>query len=158
MNLALNMRKIFMRKTLPLLAVLLSLGALVSGCANMENKFGRGLCNTLEIVRGGEMGRSIEQTGVFDNPDAGYTTGFIRGLDRTLARTGVGIYEIVTFPIPPYDPVFTDYLAPNPVYPDSYTPGLAEGSPYSTDAIIGFSGGDVAPLVPGSKFRVFNVH
>jgi putative exosortase-associated protein (TIGR04073 family) len=131
-------------------------GVLACGCANVENKFGRGMSNAFEPVRLGEMRRSIEQTALFDGPDAGYSTGFIKGLNRTLARTGIGIYEMVTAPFPPYDPVFTSYLSPGPVYPDSYTPGIKEGSTFATDANLGFSGGDVAPLIPGSKFRIFD--
>jgi hypothetical protein len=75
-----------------------------------------------------------------------------------LARTGIGIYEIVTAPFPPYDPVATSYLSPGPVYPDSYTPNIVEDSTFSTDANLGYSGGDVMPIVPGSRFRIFDTH
>ena len=145
-----------MRKTFPLLAVVVIAGTLATGCANPERKFGRGMSNTFEIIRGGEFRRSVEQTALFDGPDAGYTTGFIRGINRTLARTGVGIYEMVTAPIPPYDPVFTGYLAPGAVYPDNYTPNILEDSMFATDSNLGFSGGDVAPMIPGSRFRIFD--
>ena len=147
-----------MRNTLPLLAALAFTGVLVSGCANVERKFGRGMSNVIEPLRMGEIRRSMEQTALFDGPDAGYATGFIKGLNRTLARTGLGVYEMVTAPIPPYDPVLTDYLAPGPVYPDSYAPGLVEDSMFSTDTNLGFAGGDIAPLVPGSRFRIFDTH
>jgi len=147
-----------MRKTFLLLAVLGIVGCLAAGCANTEQKFGRGLTNIMEPLRLGEMRRSVEQTALFDSPDAAYATGFIRGLNRTLARTGIGVYEIVTAPIPPYDPVFTDYLTPGPVYPDSYTPNLVEDSTFSTDTNLGFAGGDVHPLIPGSRFRIFDTH
>jgi putative exosortase-associated protein (TIGR04073 family) len=146
-----------MRKTFPLLLVALA-GVLASGCANTEQKLGRGLSNTFEIVRMGEMRRSMEQTMTFDTPDASYATGFVRGVNRTLARTGLGIYEVVTAPIPPYHPLFTDYLAPGPVYPDSYKPGLLDDSTFATDAYIGFSGGDIAPAIPGSRFSIFNIN
>ncbi|HYG34078.1 MAG TPA: exosortase system-associated protein, TIGR04073 family [Clostridia bacterium] len=147
-----------MRKTLPLLAALVALGALATGCANTERKFGRGLSNMAEPLRMGEMRRTMEQTALFDGPDAAYSTGFVRGLNRTLARTGIGIYEVVTAPIPPYDPVATDYLAPGPVYPDNYTPGLVEDASFATDTNLGFSGGDVSPVIPGSRFRIFDTH
>ena len=133
-------------------------GALVTGCANTERKFGRGMSNTFEIVRGGEFRRTMEQTALFDSPDSAYGVGFIRGLNRTLARTGVGIYEVVTAPFPPYDPVWTDYLTPGPVYPDNYSPTLKEDSMFATDANLGFSGGDVMPMMPGSRFRIFDTH
>ena len=146
-----------MQKTLFLLALLAAV-ALGSGCANVERKMGRGLANTFEIVRGGEFRRTMEQTALFDSPDEAYTTGFVRGVNRTLARTGLGIYEVVTAPIPPYEPQFTHYLAPGPVYPDNYTPGLLADSMFDTDTYFGYSGGDVAPLIPGSRFRIFDTH
>lgn len=147
-----------MRKTFPLWAALALTAALVSGCANTERKFGRGMSNMFEIVRGGELRRTMEQTALFDGPDAAYTTGFFSGLNRTLARTGIGIYEVVTAPIPPYDPIATHYLAPGAVYPDSYTPSLVEDAMFSTDTNLGFAGGDVAPMIPGSRFRIFDTH
>ncbi len=113
-----------MRNIFPFLATLVIAGALVSGCASAENKLGRGMSNMGEIVRLGEMRRSIEQTALFDQPGAHYATGFIRGLDKTLAREGIGVYEVVTAPFPPYGPVFTDYLPPNPAYPDNYKPDM----------------------------------
>ena len=146
-----------MRKSFLLLAVAVA-GALATGCANTEKKLGRGMSNMTEIVRGGEMRRSVEQTGLFEGPDAAYTTGVVRGFNRTMARTGVGIYEIVTCPFPPYDPIFTGYLAPGPVYPDNFQPGLVEDSLFSTDSNLGFAGGDVFPVLPGSRFRIFDTH
>jgi putative exosortase-associated protein (TIGR04073 family) len=147
-----------MRHTIPFLAVVLLAGTLATGCANVEKKFGRGMANTYEIVRGGELRRTVEQSMLFDGPDYAYTTGFVRGLNRTFARTGIGLYEIITAPFPPYDPVFTDHLSPSAVYPDNYSPGFMEDSMFATDTHLGFSGGDVAPLVPGSRFRVFDSH
>jgi putative exosortase-associated protein (TIGR04073 family) len=147
-----------MRKNLSLLAVIIVASAMASGCANVERKFGRGFSNTLEIVRGGEMRRTLEQTALFDSPDVAYTTGFFTGLNRTLVRTGVGVYEMVTAPIPPYGPIFTDYLSPTAVFPDNYTPNLVEDSMFATDTNLGFSGGDILPIVPGSRFRIFDTH
>jgi len=132
--------------------------ALSAGCAGPEHKFGRGVGNVFEIVRHGEARRNVEQTALIYGPEVGYTTGFVTGLNRTLARTGVGIYEVVTFPFPPYGPVATDYLAPNPVYPDNYRPALVEDSLFATDTNLGFSGGDVFPWLPGCRFRIFDTH
>jgi putative exosortase-associated protein (TIGR04073 family) len=147
-----------MRKTFSLLVGVAVIATLSSGCARMEKKFGRGLSNTFEIVRGGELRRTMEQASLVDSPDAGYTTGFVRGLHRSLARTGLGLYEVVTAPLPPYDPLFTNYLDPEPVYPDNYTPGLVADSAFATDTYVGFSGGDVLPFVPGNRFQVFESH
>jgi putative exosortase-associated protein (TIGR04073 family) len=145
-----------MRNSFPLLGAVLLTGFLVAGCAGPEKKFGRGLDNVFEIARMGEMRRTIEQTALFESPDAAYTTGVIRGFNRSMARVGVGLYEVVTFPIPSYDPVCTSYLAPDPVYPDNYKPGVMDDGNFATDTSIGFSGGDIAPMIPGSRFRVFD--
>ena len=145
-----------MRNKLPLLVAVLALGFLAPGCAGPERKLGRGMNNFYEVVRMGEMRRSVEQSALFDSPDQGYTTGVVRGFNRSMARVGIGLYEIVTFPIPSYDPVATRYLTPTPVYPDSYKPRLIEDSLFATDTAIGFSGGDVAPFFPGSRFRIFD--
>jgi len=145
-----------MRKTASLLGAILLVGLLASGCAGPEKKFGRGLTNLGEILRWGDMRRTVEQTALFDGPDAGYATGFVKGFNKSLARTGLGVYEMVTFPIPSYDPIWTSYLTPSPVYPDNYKPRLLEDSLFATDTAIGFSGGDIAPMIPGSRFRVFD--
>ena len=149
-----------MRNAIPFLTLTALAALLASGCAGPEQKLGRGLSNTMEITRFGDMRRSIEQTAVFESPSAGYTAGAIRGLDRTLARTGVGVFEVLTFPIPMpgsgYGPIFPHYLKPGPVYPDSYKPGLISGSLFDTDTYTGFSGGEVAPIIPGSRFKIFD--
>jgi putative exosortase-associated protein (TIGR04073 family) len=145
-----------MRNVTPLLALAGLVALFTSGCAGPEQKFGRGMSNTFEITRLGEMRRSIEQTAVFESSSIGYTAGAVSGLNRTLARTGLGIYEIVTAPLPPYHPIWTSYLSPGPVYPESYKPGLISDSTFDTDTYTGFSGGDVAPFIPGSRFRVFD--
>ena len=144
-----------MLKSLPLLGAVLATGFFATGCANVEHKFGRGMANTFEIVRGGEFRRTMEQTALFEGPEMASTTGFVSGINRTLARTGIGIYEVLTAPFPPYGPVFTDKFAPGPVYPDNFTPGVIADSLTATDTYIGFSGGEIAPFIPGSRFRVF---
>ena len=150
--------------------------ALTAGCAGPEKKLGRGLMNVTEFARLGEMRRSMEQTHLWENTDSAYTTGLIRGVNRSLARTAIGVYEIITFPFPSYgpnatskDPTYPDAnmrnrsypyggmtLSEYPVYPDSYKPGVISDSIFSTDTALGFSGGDVAPFVPGSRFRIFD--
>ena len=158
------------------LLALAGLAALATGCAGPEKKLGRGLLNTTELFRLGEVRRSMEQTALWENTDTTYTTGFIRGMNRTAVRTGIGIYEIVTFPFPHYEPllVATNRTYPDanirnkkypwggmtlseyPTYPDSYKPGLLSDSIFATDTSLGFSGGDVAPMIPGSRFRIFD--
>ena len=161
------MRIAFSLLTLAALAVL-------TGCAGPENKLGRGLRNTTSLVSGGDITRSMEQTALWDDPNTATTTGFIRGFNRTMARTGIGVYEIVTFPFPPYTPMlepkyrlYPDHsvkttkpkwgglqLPAGPIYPASYKPGLRNSPTMNTDSSIGFSGGDLFPAVPGSRFRI----
>ena len=146
-----------MAKSLSILGAVVLLAVLGTGCANQEKKFGRGVNNIFEPIRLAEMGRSIEQTSMVNQEDGiHYHTGVVRGFNKTVVRTSVGAYEIITFLFPPYGPVFTDYMAPNPQYKDSYKPGLFEDSIFATDTAIGFSGGDVAPFMPGSRFRIFD--
>lgn len=140
---------------MPFLAVIALAAVLGSGCAGTEQKLGRGISNTFEIVRMGDMRRSIEQNEIFD-PYDGFTTGVVSGFDKSMTRTGVGLFEIVTCPIPPYHPVLTGYLTPGPVFPASYTPGRLSDPMFDTDTYTGFSGGDAFPYIPGSRFNVFD--
>ncbi len=105
-----------------------------------------------EPFRGGEMRRSIEQSMLFETPNAGYTKGFIHGFNRTVARTAYGVVEVATFPFPKYEP---KYYPLAPVYPSSYRPGRFADQVFATDTSFGYSGGDVAPMIPGSRFKVF---
>ena len=156
---------------------LLALAAIaaLTGCAGPEQKFGRGMNNLTEIARGGEMRRSIEQTTLWEGPSKGATVGWARGFTRTMARTGIGLYEVVTFPIPPYRPVLAQKgplypdpsvrtrkgnwggleLPESPARPASESIGLPANGLFDTDHRLGFSGGDAAPGLPGSRFTVF---
>ena len=161
-----------MRISVTLLASLAAVALLGTGCGGMERKLGRGLNNTMEFTRMGELRRSVEQTALFEGPEVGYTTGVIRGLNRTFTRTMLGMVEVVTFPIPmptydqpsipakwmrdPYTGITPDGFPDKPVYPDNYRPGLFADQIFATDTAIGFAGGDIAPMIPGSRFRVFD--
>lgn len=145
-----------MRNTFFLLGSAALVALMGVGCSGPEQKLGRGVSNAGEIVRMNEMRRSVEQGGLFYGTDVGITTGLVQGFDRTMARTGLGLYEVLTFPIPPYHPIWTSYLAPRPQYPDVYTPSKWDAPVFHTDTSLGFSGGDIAPWMPGSTFRVFD--
>jgi putative exosortase-associated protein (TIGR04073 family) len=152
-----------MFKNLTILGAALLVAVLASGCAGPTKKLGRGVNNLCEPIRLAEWQRSIEQTELFNTQNSNFHTGMINGFNRTMARAGLGVYEIVTFPIPnqfkpkaEYDPIWTDYLARNPQYPDSNKPGLPDGPTFRTDDDLGFSGGENAPGIPGSRFRVFD--
>jgi putative exosortase-associated protein (TIGR04073 family) len=151
-----------MRKLIfPLAAVAVAIFA--SGCTGPEQKLGRGLSNSFEVVRWGEMRRSIEQNAVEPVSGTGYF-GIIHGFDRSIERIGLGVFEVATFPLPTptYKPSFPrfydEHAAPvgEPVFPESYAPNLLSDALFDTDTYTGFSGGDVVPWVPGSRFSIFD--
>jgi putative exosortase-associated protein (TIGR04073 family) len=117
---------------------------------------GRGVRNTCEVGRLGEFRYSMEQTAVWDSPTEACTTGVVAGIDRSVARTGIGLYEIITFPFPPYHPVCTGYIPAQPVYPDNYRPSLPADPIYDSSQHIGMSEGNALSFVPGSQFNVFS--
>ena len=135
----------------------IALAVAVVGCAGPEQKLGRGMRNSSEVFRLGELRRSMEQTAIWESPERSYTTGLIHGINQTAKRTAVGLYEIVTFPIP--DHGVGDYssamVSDEVVYPENYTPNLLSDSTYAADSALGFSGGDAFPVL-GSRFRVFD--
>jgi putative exosortase-associated protein (TIGR04073 family) len=138
---------------------LIAVAGLVAGCAGPEQKLGRGMNNLVEFARMGELRRSMEQAAIFDTPGyGGITTGIIHGIDRSFARTGVGLYEVLTFPIPNnFRGEYTPLILPaDPVYPDSYKPDWIADSMLEPDGSLGFAGGDIAPYLPGSRFHVFD--
>jgi putative exosortase-associated protein (TIGR04073 family) len=120
------------------------------------------------------MRRSIEQTYLWDGADMAFTTGVVRGFDRTVVRTALGAYEIATFPFPPYGPLLTstnrvypDYsvatlsypfgglvMPEHAGYPANFKPDVLSDSLFYTDTTLGFSDGDIAPMIPGCRFRV----
>jgi putative exosortase-associated protein (TIGR04073 family) len=133
--------------------LLAGIASVFVGCAATEYKLGRGINNFTEFPRGGEIRRSMEQSALFRGPDVAYTTGFIHGFNRSVCRTAVGAYEIITAPFPPYDPIV---FPVNPVYPDNYKPNILSDSIFANDSALGFSAGDVAPWSPGSRFHIFD--
>jgi putative exosortase-associated protein (TIGR04073 family) len=147
--------------SMKLLLSVCAVAVLIMGCSvpGTERKFGRGVANATEFARLGELRRSMEQSIVLRNPEVGYTTGFFHGINRSIARTGAGIYEMATAPLPndwktkDYGPIFHPEGV---VYPDSYRPNWIADEFVSPDASLGFAGGDVMPFLPGSRFRIFD--
>lgn len=164
---------------LPLLVVPL----LAAGCAGPEKKLGRGFHNMTEFARGGEMARSVEQTTVWEGTDRGMTTGFVRGFNRSVARTAIGVAEVATFfaPWPKKGGTWTydaSYLPDAPLYPDYSVATYSEpwggmrlpeyaGTPDSyrtqwpaasgvldTDSELGVTGGSVLPIFPFGGFSI----
>jgi putative exosortase-associated protein (TIGR04073 family) len=147
-----------MRKFLILLAASAVCSLLLTGCAGPEQKLGRGIRNTAEIVRWSSMQRSIEQTTLWEGTDVGITTGVVKGFNETIARTGMGLVDIVTFPIPypSYQAWGTNVVPASVQYPDSYKPGMRQNQATSTDISLGFAGGTILPWLPGNRFRIFD--
>lgn len=151
-----------MRKSVFLLAIAGLATLVLTGCSSPgisgpERKLGRGFSNVTEFMRMGEIRRSVEQAGVFHGPGMASTTGLIHGFNRSVTRTLAGAYEIATFPLPngsgsDYGPIF---LPEGRVYPDNYKPGLPADTMFAPDTNLGFSGGEIAPLIPGSRFKIF---
>jgi putative exosortase-associated protein (TIGR04073 family) len=145
-----------MRATTTFFSILAVCMVLGSGCTGPQKKLGRGINNATEITRLGEMQRAMEQTYLWDGSERAYTLGSVRGVSKTVARTAVGIYEIVTFPFPSYDPVCQPYLSPKPRFPDNYKPAVLADPVFSSDVYLGSgSNADVMPFIPGSRFRIF---
>jgi putative exosortase-associated protein (TIGR04073 family) len=147
-----------MRKTYSIILPLLGAVVIMAGCVGPEQKLGRGINNTTELLTMGELRRSVEQTSVMGNSSQAYTTGVFHGLDLSLARTAAGVYEVATFPFPnhsphDYGPV---YFPADGVNPDSYKPNWYSDQMTSPDTALGFGGGDIAPFIPGSRFHIFD--
>ena len=64
------------------------------------HKMGRGVVNLLTGWI--ELPKQIHLGTQEDNPVSGLGWGLVKGVGLTLLRSGVGIYEAVTFPIPYY--------------------------------------------------------
>ena len=140
-----------MRTGLKQISLVVVVAALATGCASAERKLGRGLNNLHEPFRGGEFNRSFEQSYLWDGPDTAYGEGALHGITRTIGRTVVGAFEVLTFPIPS-DPIWKPV---KPVYPDSFKPGILDTSAVKTDTSLGFDSTEVAPFFPGSRFKIF---
>lgn len=62
------------------------------------HKFGRGVVNVLTGWI--ELPKQIHLGKTEDNPMTGVPIGLGKGVALTLLRTGIGLYEAVTFPLP----------------------------------------------------------
>lgn len=149
-----------MRKLIYLFAAVAT-AAVFTGCKGPEQKLARGFDNTFEVIRWGDMRRSVEQNTLFSGPNFTYSYGIIHGFNQSIKRIGLGVFEIATFPLPnvpslTYGPICTNIVPATPQYPDSYRPGLISSTTFDVDTYTGFTGGDVAPFIPGSRFRVFD--
>lgn len=94
-----------------LLAVVVALGVVLllaspSYAETFLDKLGRGLANGATGWM--EYPKQIVETSKEHNLGMGLGYGQIRGVSKGLERTGAGVYDIVTFYLPPYDLVLVD--------------------------------------------------
>jgi putative exosortase-associated protein (TIGR04073 family) len=85
------------------------IGASPAFAENMGHKLGRGILNT--ATSWVEVPYQIEKHMKEDGAPAGATIGLFQGIGKMLKRAGVGVYEIVTFPVSipnHYKPIITD--------------------------------------------------
>ena len=72
-----------MRKLISSTVAILAIAVFATGCAGPEEKLGRGISNVTELARMGEIRRSMEQTALWEGADKAYTTGVIRGFNKS---------------------------------------------------------------------------
>lgn len=80
-----------------------------SGCGDCLQKLGRGFANCLTFIM--EIPQQISDVNKASGPLAGFTWGIVKGVGMAGLRAGVGIYEVVTFPLPcpaGYKAILTD--------------------------------------------------
>ena len=112
-------RRVFITVALGiLLGVILPATVAAQEAGDTASKIGlkafRGVSNTvLGLVT--EIPRTMYYDSVEDGPAYGLTVGFLEGIALGLGRTVVGVYELVSFPIP---------------FPEEYKPVLAPGDPF----------------------------
>lgn len=76
---------------------------------NALKKLGRGACNLATFPF--EVFLQMSRVGASDGPMASWSWGLLKGLGMAGTRAVVGVYEIVTFPLPcpeGYRPILTD--------------------------------------------------
>ena len=78
-------------------------------CDDSLRKLGRGVCNSITFPF--EIPLQIKRTNDVDGPMAAWTYGLLKGVGMTCVRAVVGVYEVITFPIPypkNYEPLLRD--------------------------------------------------
>ena len=78
-------------------------------CGGPLTKLGRGVSNILTFPL--EIPEQTSRANNSDGPFAGATVGLLKGLQMTVVRAAVGVYEVVTFMAPcpgNYEPILKD--------------------------------------------------
>ena len=79
-------------------AIILGFSATQCSADDAARKLGRGLANTLFGIA--EVPIQVQKTLDTEGSGAAATYGVLKGFGRFFMREGVGIYEVLTFPIP----------------------------------------------------------
>lgn len=95
-------------KTLPLCCCLLALATVPAARADIQAPPGADQSPTRKLSRGianmtmgfTEVPVTIATTNEYEGNAAAWTLGVIKGFGRGFARTGVGFYEVLTWPFP----------------------------------------------------------
>ena len=107
----------------------------------------------------GEMQHSVEQNAVFD-PPARHATGLIHGFDQSVYRHRAGRLSDRHFP--GRQPADANQLraethsARERLIRTATIRDCRLSRTFQTDTYTGFSGGDIVPFIPGSRFSVFD--
>lgn len=101
-----------------LMVLVIVLGVATPTCRadDAVRKLGRGLANTLFGIA--EIPIQIQYTMETQGSGAAATYGVLKGFGRFFMREGIGIYEILTFPIP-YPRYYEPILEPEFLLDDS---------------------------------------
>ena len=89
-----------------IICLILSFSSIAKAENNAFTKLGRGAANTLTGWL--EVPKNVYVTSSEKNPLMGISYGLLKGLGLGIARTAVGLYEVITFPFPlpaDYEPI-----------------------------------------------------
>jgi len=99
-------KKIFALSIISLFIIMLATPAF---CDGPLTKLGRGISNVLTCPL--EVPEQTSRVGDSDGPVAGWTVGILKGVQMTIERAAVGVYEVATFMLPypkDYQPILKD--------------------------------------------------
>ena len=78
-------------------------------CDDALVKLGRGVCNV--VTSPYEFVNQVSKVNNTDGPFAAISVGVLKGFSMVIVRAAVGLYEVVSFPLPipkDYEPILND--------------------------------------------------
>jgi len=95
------------------------------------------------------------EVATFPIPDP--TKGGAPSYDSIFAKNVTGADDVyIPGPFRSDQVLSLNFMTADPKHPTNFKPGLLSDSLFATDRALGFSAGDVAPFIPGSRFHVFD--